>query len=470
MNRIAWVPVLVVAALTTAALLYSSAHYGHGFDELYFIVAGQDHLAWGYFDQPPLVPFLAGLLDSWFPGSLVMLRLPVTLAAAGGVVVTALIARELGGGRAAQVTAAATYAASGAVVISHWIATYTLDPFLWTVLTWLVVRWVRTRDDRLLLWAGVVTAVSLQVKFLVPAFWGLVLLSALVLGPRSLPSRPKLWLGAGIAVSATVPTLVWQAAHDWPYLNMSEVVAAEFPGAWPFLRDGVLLAGIGVGALAFVFGVFRLLFLAEYRFLGVAVLGLVAAFLLASGRSYYLLGVFALPFAVTAVTLWQRPGVRWRPFAVWPPYLLSGAAALAMLPIYPPSFVDKVPTSWGPFVLGSSFAAGERPQGELGRIGASVFASLPPDQRAKTAVFSDLYPFAASVEYFGTSRVYSGHRGYWYFGAPPDTAENVLFVGLDPSRLRPHFASEVALTDGLVWLLEGRQAPWPALWPALKTQ
>lgn len=68
MNRIAWVPVLVVAALTTAALLYSSAHYGHGFDELYFIVAGQDHLAWGYFDQPPLVPFVAGLLDSWFPG------------------------------------------------------------------------------------------------------------------------------------------------------------------------------------------------------------------------------------------------------------------------------------------------------------------------------------------------------------------------------------------------------------------
>ncbi|MGC7100025.1 ArnT family glycosyltransferase [Amycolatopsis lurida] len=470
MNRIAWPPVLVVAGLTAAALLYSSAHYGHGFDELYFVTAGRDHLAWGYFDQPPLVPFLAGLLDSWFPGSLVALRLPVTLAAAGGVVVTALIARELGGGRAAQVTAAATYAASGAVVVSHWLATYTLDPFLWTVLTWLVVRWVRTRDDRLLLWAGLVTAVSLQVKFLVPAFWALVLLSALVFGPRSLPARGKLWLGAGIAALATVPTLVWQAANDWPYLNMSDVVAAEFPGAWPFLRDGVLLAGIGIGAVAFVFGVLRLLFLAEYRFLGVAILGLIAAFLLASGRSYYLLGVFALPFAVTAVAIWQRPVVRWRPFAVWPVYLLSGAVALATLPIYPPSVVDKVPTEWGPFVLGSSFAAGERPQGELGRTGAAVFASLPPEQRARTAVFSDLYPFAASVEYFGTERVHSGHRGYWYFGAPPDSAVDVLFVGLDPARLRPHFARETQVAEGLVWLFEGRRGSWRELWPGMRSQ
>ncbi len=280
-------PVFVVAALAAAALLATSGRYAHGFDELYFLMAGREHLAWGYFDQPPLIPALAGAMDSLFPGSLVMLRLPMTLAAAAGVVVTALIARELGGGRGAQVLAAGLYATSGVIIVSHWIGTYVFDPFLWTVIVWLVVRWVRTRRDGLLVWAGVVTAISLQTKFLVPAFWALALLAALVLGPRELVRRPKLWLGAGIAVVATIPTLLWQASNGWPYLIMNDVVSAEFPGTWPFLRDGFLAAGVGAGVLAFVYGLVRLLSSRElrgYRFLGVAIAALIVAFLVLHGR------------------------------------------------------------------------------------------------------------------------------------------------------------------------------------------
>lgn len=42
-------------------------------------------LSWGYADQPPLVPALAGWLDTLFPHSLVALRLPSTLTAAASV-------------------------------------------------------------------------------------------------------------------------------------------------------------------------------------------------------------------------------------------------------------------------------------------------------------------------------------------------------------------------------------------------
>ena len=57
--------------------------------------------AWGYVDQPPLVPFLArtlaGLVDeAW------ALRVPATVVTALSVVLVALISRELGGGRGAQ--------------------------------------------------------------------------------------------------------------------------------------------------------------------------------------------------------------------------------------------------------------------------------------------------------------------------------------------------------------------------------
>ncbi|WP_410654358.1 ArnT family glycosyltransferase [Amycolatopsis sp. lyj-112] len=463
-------PVFVVAALAGAALLATSGRYAHGFDELYFLMAGREHLAWGYFDQPPLIPALAGAMDSLFPGSLVMLRLPMTLAAAAGVVVTALIARELGGGRGAQVLAAGFSATSGVIIVSHWIGTYVFDPFLWTVIIWLVVRWVRTRRDGLLVWAGVVTAVSLQTKFLIPAFWAFALISALVLGPRELVRRPKLWLGAGIATVVTVPTLVWQAKNGWPYLIMNDVVSAEFPGTWPFLRDGFLTAGVGAGALAFVYGIVRLICSRElrgYRFLGVAIAAIIVAFLLLHGRSYYLMSVFALPYAAAA-TGFVKHVPRWR-WMAWPALVLSAVITVAGLPIYPAGMTR---TSIGPVNLGSAFAGGELPQQDLVKAIGETYAAMPPEQRARTAVYAEIYPFAAATEFYGPrygiTNVYSGHRGYWYFDRPPESADSVLFAGFDPDLLRPYFAEVTPVVEGLLWRYDGRRGSWDEIWPSLE--
>jgi hypothetical protein len=45
------------------------------------------------------------------------------------------------------------------------LTTAIVDVFLWAVTTWLLVRWVQLRDDRLLLWLGVITAIALQNKW-----------------------------------------------------------------------------------------------------------------------------------------------------------------------------------------------------------------------------------------------------------------------------------------------------------------
>ncbi|WP_410619854.1 ArnT family glycosyltransferase [Amycolatopsis sp. cmx-8-4] len=466
-------PVLAIAGLAGLALLLTSGRYAGGFDELYFLVAGRNHLSWGYFDQPPLIPALAAAMDWIAPDSLVVLRLPMTLAAAAGVLVTALIAREFGGGRGAQAMAAACYATSGIVIVSHWIGTYVLDPFLWTVVAWLLVRWTRTRRDGLLVWAGVVTAVSLETKFLIPALWAAVLLAALVVGPRDLPRRPKLWLGAAIAAVVTVPTLIWQAAHGWPYTHMSEVVAAEFPGYGPWVRDGLLGAGIGVGVVALLYGVWRLLRSAElrpYRYLGVALILVALAVVATQGRSYYLMGCYAVPFAAAATDLTRRNLVRWWKVVAWPVFVLSAVVTLVALPVWPAS----ARTSVGPFSLGSSFAQGELPQQELAKLIGQTYAALPPATRARTAVYAEIYPFAAVTEFYGAPygihTVYSGHRAYWYFGPPPESADTVLFAGFDPGLLRPHFAHETQVVDGLLWRYDGRNAPWSRIWPQLNRQ
>ena len=74
-------------------------------DELYFISASK-RLAFSYVDFQPVTPLLVRAVRVAFGESLVGLRLIPTLAGAAVVVLAALIARELGGDRRAQIFAA----------------------------------------------------------------------------------------------------------------------------------------------------------------------------------------------------------------------------------------------------------------------------------------------------------------------------------------------------------------------------
>ena len=123
-----------------------SARYGYHRDELYFLAAGR-RLAWGYVDQPPLTPALARLSDLLFGGSGVGLRLWSALALGAIVLVAAMLARELGGGRRAMLLAAASMAASTLfLTFGHLLSTATFDALAWIIVLLLVARLLRGVD------------------------------------------------------------------------------------------------------------------------------------------------------------------------------------------------------------------------------------------------------------------------------------------------------------------------------------
>ena len=79
----------------------------------------------------------------------------------------------------------------------------------------------------------------------------------------------------------------------------------------------------------------------------------------------------------------------------------------------------------------------------------------------------------------GLPRVYSPHRGYWFFGSPPESAVNVLHVG-EPGPLAECFRSAeqlgtveselVNIPQGVpVTLYRDREQSWQVLWPRLRT-
>ncbi|MEJ2869925.1 glycosyltransferase family 39 protein [Actinomycetospora sp. OC33-EN08] len=480
---VAWREVLAIAAAVGALLAVLSTRYGLFGDEYYFLSAGARPSA-GYADQPPMLPLLAALLDHLAPGDLFVLRLPATLLTAAGTVLAALIAAELGGGRRAQVLATAATAISPYLLeTGHLLATSTVDPFCWAVVLWLLVRWIRldragTPDDRLLLWLGLVVAVALFDKVLIPVLLVSVAVGVWIAGPRRLFGRPLLWIGLAAAAATTVPTLIWQAQHGWPQLRMGSVVAGEsslFGDRWQFLPRALYYAGLAPGAVLVVVGGWALLRYAPFRpwrALGWAALLVTALLLAAGGRPYYLSGLYALLLAAGAVAACALPAERgrwWR----WTlrPTVVVVSAVLTLLWVLPVG-----PSSWR---AAHEFATmGQVGWGDLAAGVARQYRAVPPG----TAVVAYSYWYASALEREGPAHglsapVHSPHRGFGYFEVPPGSVD-ALLVG--DVRWAEQFCARLVplptyvgprvtpVNDRVPLALCTPSRPWAEAWPSLR--
>jgi len=485
----AWRPVFGAAAVLVAVLVATAGGYGYHRDELYFLAAGR-HLAWGYPDQPPLVPVIARLMSDLAPTSLVVLRVPSALAAGVLVVVTGLLTRELGGRRGGQLLAAASIAVAAVVDASgHTLNTNIFDLVAWAVLCWLVVRILRTGDDRLWLIVGLVTGVGLFATDLVAFLMGAVAIGLAVAGPRRPFASPWLYAGGLIAFMMWAPYLVWQAGHGWPELAVAHSIANGGSGTSAprslLLPDQLVLASLYLAPI-WIVGLVRVLrapALCWCRALGVAYLVLAGAFLVTGGKPYYLGGMFPLLFAAGAppVVAWMRRGrVRLRHALVVGAVVLSVSAAPVTLPLVPVGDLHGTP------IVKLNYDAGET----IGwptymREIAGVYASLPNQQRRTTVVLASNYGEAGAVDHYGPAdglpAAYSGHNAYWYWGPPPAPATTAVAVGFDrPTlaafcgslQLAGHLDNHLDVNDdeqgAPVWICADLRASWTVIWPTLR--
>jgi 4-amino-4-deoxy-L-arabinose transferase-like glycosyltransferase len=155
--------VLLVAGLMVAGLLAVAGAYGFHGDEMYFVVAGQ-HPAFGYVDQPPLTPMLSAASVALLRVSPTAVRVLPALEMGLIVVLVALIARDLGGSRRAQVLAAIVTAVSGYLGAGHLDTTTEPDLLTWAIILWLLVRLLDRGDRRLWLAVGVTAGFGLENK------------------------------------------------------------------------------------------------------------------------------------------------------------------------------------------------------------------------------------------------------------------------------------------------------------------
>ncbi|SHG67410.1 Dolichyl-phosphate-mannose-protein mannosyltransferase [Jatrophihabitans endophyticus] len=469
-----------VAALFLVVLLVAAAGYGYHRDELYFRLIG-GHPAFGYVDQPPLVPLLDHAVDAVSGHSLVWLRVPAALAGALVVLVTGLLAAEFGAEPAAQGLAAACAGVAAIVVSAAHLATTTVfDLLAWAVLSWLVVRALRD-DGPTWSFVGIAAGVSLQIKTL-PVFLLFALaVGVLVAGPRRVFASRWLWAGAAIALALWAPNLVWQATHGWPQLRLSSSIAAGDSGSsepriafvpFQLVLVSPLLVPVWVTGLVRLWRDPRL---ATWRALAVAYPLLAVVFLAVGGKPYYLCGLYPVLLAAGC-----EPTLRWARRARSRGALLVAAVALSaavsavlMLPVVPVGTLPSTP------VVAVNYDAGET----VGwpRLAATVAGVLDAQPGRPVVLAANYGEAGALARYRPRVPVYSGHNSLWDLGPPPADTTAAVVVGYRAATLRGWFAScRRAATvddgvdldndeqDGPVFVCTGPRDGWTGLWPRLR--
>jgi hypothetical protein len=496
---IAWL--LSVAAVLLQML--TNGRYGYFRDELYFL-ACSDHLAWGYVDFAPLVALLARISRFFLGDSLHAIRTLPALAQGGQIVITGLIARELGGKRFAIFLSCLSVLLAPVILGNATrLSMNPFEPLFWMGAVYFVLRAINTDNPKLLLAAGALLGFGLENKHST-AFFLVSLTIGLLLSPgqRLLLSK-WFWLAAAIAFLIFLPNLIWQYTHHFPTLEALRNVRIthkniELPPL-PFLRQQIMML-LPVSVAVWIPGLAWLLFSSnskKYRFLGITYLAFLAVMMKLHGKDYYLAPIYPMLF-VAGGLFWEtaiaaRPRLRWLKIVLPAAVFALGVIAIPLnVPILP---VDKIVPYMNALGITMSRTEvqdrGPLPQHfgdefgweEMVAATAGVYNALPPGERAKTGILAGTYGDAGAIDFFGARyglpKSISPHQNYYYWGPRDYTGESLILLHYDlahaergcqsvqqgPTLNNPYAMQEEHYT---ILICRRSKLPLAEAWPRLK--
>jgi hypothetical protein len=477
----------VVVSLALAKVLFqllTAGLYGAHRDEFYYL-AGGHHLAWGYVDHPPAVPVLDRLAEMAFGHSITALHVLPALIGGVIVVIGALLAREMGGDRRAQVmTAVVAAIAPLYLTTSHFLSTVTLDLVVWAVASLLVLRLLRTRDPRWWLAIGLVVGLGLLNKYTV-GFWVLGAVTGLLCTSQRRLLLNRWALGGAVVAGALVsPNLAWQATHHWASVEFLHNLranngASDMRQFVPLQVLMMTLAGTAVWVAALRAALRRPGF-EVHRWLAVGWLTLFVVLFAAGGKGYYL-GSWYLPLvALGAVVIERRWSTRaWR--VTLAAIVISGfVTAPLFTPILPErTFVDAGLNDANPD-LGSLVG-----WPHVVHQVADVVHALPADERDRAVILTSNYSEAGALQFWSSDLrlpdVISGANTYWWWGYGHRRRGPVVTVGFDQRFLARYWgqcthvgtlgrgATVDPQEDGApIFVCRDQLLAWSSLWPRLR--
>ena len=481
---------LVLVGIAAAFALFhilTNGRYGFHRDELQFLSDAR-HLDWGFVAYPPFTPFVESVSMRLFGLSLIGLRLASVLAQAAVVVLSGLMARDLGGNRLAQVTASLAVGLSPVPIFEATEFQYTsFGIFWWVLATWFTIRLLKTENPRWWIAIGAALGFGLLTKYSI-AFFIAGLFAGLIFTPaRRHFASPWFLGGVAIALLLFSPNVIWLARHDFISYQFLQHIHARDVGegrAESFLKGQFLFNVNLFAAPLWVLGLITFCADRRYRMLAWMYIVPVILFGIGKGRFYYVAEAYPPLLAMGAVTAerWLAQCRRRQRIAIESLFFTGlaavGAYSIAML----------VPVaSHGPlrsFALDKSNDLREEiGWEELVRSVASIRDSLPPDQQAHFGIIVGNYGEQGAIEIFGPAYhlppPISTTNSAWLRGYPSPPPTTIIALGISPKqadeiftgcRLAGHNGNREGVENEEskyhpdIFVCGPPREPWPVLW------
>jgi hypothetical protein len=474
--------------------------YGIHRDEFLYFAMGR-HLRLWHMDFPPAIAILSEIQRFVFGDSLLALRLVPALASTMLVVLAALLARELGGGRFAQGFSAV--AVLGSVFFQragNLFMPVILDALWWTAGFYVLLRLCRgdVAERRAWLALGVVGGVGLFTKFSILFFGFGVLLGLLATRWRRALLTPWPWVTLAIALVLGSPSIVGQIALGWPLVGqMQDLRAGQLEHvtvAGFFLTQAMFGPAMLVGA----WGVVALLAapaMRRFRLVGWTAAAIWLTLVLLHGKAYYVGGTYAFLFAAGAVRLEALRAPRLGPALRWGALGLTAAYGVLVLPLGVP-IVAPAPMERYVDLLGVSTARRDN-QGHLLRLPqdyadmlgwedraqavATAYRGLTPLERAEAVLIGNNYGEAGALAFYGPKLglppVVSAAGSFYYFGPGDRPGKVAITLGegreglsrlFDSVEAGPHLLDPLTVReeqDLTIYICRRPKSTLQAIWP-----
>jgi len=478
---------LAIAIVFAIAHTLTNGRYGFHRDELQFLSDALD-LDWGFVAYPPVTPFLERIGLELFGLSLIGLRMFSVIAQALVIVISGLMARDLGGGRMAQVFAAIAVGLSPLPIFEATEFQYSSFDILWWVLiAWSTIRLLKTENPRWWIAIGIAVGIGLLTKYSIVFYIAGILAGVVLTNARKYLASSWFWGGIAIALLLFAPNLAWLMRHDfisYHFLQHIHTRDVDQGRANGFLRDQFLANANLFAAPVWIAGLIAYLRNPRYRMLAWMYLIPLALFWVSKGRFYYVCATYPMLIAMGASISerWLQTKPRWARIAV-PAVMFTGVAAIGA---YACAMLVPIAKS-GPlrdFALNhSSDLREEIGWEELVQRVAAIRDSLPPEQQAHLGIAVGNYGEAGTIKIFGPAYhlppPISTTNSFWFRGYPNPAPTTIIVLGNSRERADEIFTAcrvvaQNTNSEGIkneesgdhpdIFLCGPLKKPWPEFW------
>ena len=477
--------------------------YGIFRDEFYYLACA-NHLSWGYVDQPPLSILFLKISTFFFGNSMIGMRVLPALCASAVIFITGIITIELNGGKTAIILS--TLAVLFTPVYLSIFDFYSMNSFdilFWALLFLIIVKIIKTDNQKLWILFGVILGLGFQNKLSVLFLCFGIFIGILFTSYRRIYKSKYLWIGFAITFLIYIPHIIWQIQNDFPTLEFIRN-ASQFKNAQSSFGDflkGQLLDMGPENAIIWIAGLLLFLFKKDFkmfRVFSIAYILIFMVFVLQNGKAYYLSPFYPILFAGGGVAIEifiSKRNFLWIKPTLVSTIIIGGFVAMPLaIPILPPETFIKYSKAIGiepggeerdaPSKLGQHFADMFGWE-NVAYVVSQAYNKLSPDEKKSCSIYAQNYGQAGAIDYYrkkyGLPNVYSPHNSYWYWGPGSDNVKVMIIIGGNEEDYKKSFEhyeisgyiknqySRSFENNLPVYICRGKKFSIIKLWPKLKS-